>query len=181
MANIGGAVLQSNAEYSVENNSGLRDLEAGSVSLLSEDSLTFREAKHGGSSDLKELYKQAADITAVFHLLENNTRVAEKNLVDSFNMSKASTQLNIQKAKYVEPTLLTTTYSWRFIFIFTCQASESSHRHCLLAYKGDDLEDPYASGHKGQHSAVQNTLRSFLPWPLLVRDGKKESLRRNKY
>lgn len=49
--------------------------------------------------ELKDIYKQAANISAAFHTLESTTRAAEKNLVDTYNLSKAATQLNAQKAR----------------------------------------------------------------------------------
>ncbi len=51
------------------------------------------------SMELKDVYKQASNISAAFHTVESNTRIAEKNLIDTYNLSKAATQFNVQKAR----------------------------------------------------------------------------------
>ena len=80
MAGVSGASLLSNIDFNEGGSSSEYDTATASV-------------------ELKDIYKQAASISAAFHTLESTTRAAEKNLVDTYNLSKAATQFNAQKAR----------------------------------------------------------------------------------
>ena len=52
-----------------------------------------------------DLFKKAGSISSTFHQLESNTRSAEKELVDTFNITKATTNFNIKKSRHPYPNL----------------------------------------------------------------------------
>jgi hypothetical protein len=101
MARVGGAALEariyevSDPEHFTDGNSSLG---MGSASAASGKILHGVGAE---SASLKQIYHDAANISATFHELESRTRAAERKLVDTYHMSRAATQFNVQKARYV--------------------------------------------------------------------------------
>ena len=54
---------------------------------------------------LTDMYKKAGNISSTFHQLEITTRLAEKELVDGYNLTKATTNFNLKKSRHPYPNL----------------------------------------------------------------------------
>lgn len=57
------------------------------------------------SSSMKDLYKEASGIAGRVHVLENDTRLAEQELVDTYQTGLASKYIKIQKARHPDSKL----------------------------------------------------------------------------
>jgi hypothetical protein len=69
------------------------------------NSLSLEMSVESGETSLKDIYHKSSNISSSFHQLESSTRVAERGLVDSWNISKANSYFNSQRAKHPFPNL----------------------------------------------------------------------------
>mmetsp|Transcript_6105 Transcript_6105/g.8527 ORF Transcript_6105/g.8527 Transcript_6105/m.8527 type:complete len:1139 (-) Transcript_6105:212-3628(-) len=104
MARVGGAALEARIheinDPATDHFMDSSSLGMGSASAYSGKTLYGVGAE---SASLKQIYHDAANISATFHELESRTRAAERKLVDTYHMSHAATQFNVQKARHPLP------------------------------------------------------------------------------
>lgn len=79
MAARGGLALESNIDYHGQNYDG---------------------QGRNGSMHIADIYRQAANLSNSLHLLEQDTRLAELQMMNSYKLSQASTAFNIHSAKH---------------------------------------------------------------------------------
>ncbi len=79
MAARGGQALESNIDYNGHNYDG---------------------NGHDGSVHVADIYRQAANLSGSLHLLEQDTRIAELNMMNRYKLSQASSAFHIHQAKH---------------------------------------------------------------------------------
>jgi hypothetical protein len=89
MAKRGGQALESQIEYFGPNFSASAEHNNSTV----------------GSTHLTDVYHQASKLSGSLHILEQDTRHAEMQMMNSYKLSQASSQFNIHKAKHSSPTV----------------------------------------------------------------------------